>query len=698
MKHIFNVPLKIILSTSFIIFVTTSIIFIHILNTINKNSIADLKKNAQRSLYLVDFILHDKLKELKTMTSGIADKNSVRAALSAGNVQITLAKNLKEDASLNKLALIYITDKDGIVYSRQNNPLKFGDTLIDHPYIKKGLEGTTSAGIEIMTKEQLKDEGIINTIRKDTPDGIMLKVTTPVYDQNRYQILGTVTTMILLNNNLPLIEFMKNIAHCEIMIQQENGKVILNSFIVTPKKSKPIKNEIIYTKLELNNMIYFMAQRHIKNAENQNIGILSVFFPEIPFILIRINFIRQALLIFSFYMIVIIIVLARFSHRMNKPLKNLLNKITKTKNGNFNLKTKVKINDDIDLQQREAYFRSLIENASGLILVLDTQAHILYTSPSVENTLGYKPKEMLNKNIFDFIHPHDTLTVKDIFKKGIENPGQIQEIILNYRHKNNSWRFLEGTSKNLFADPTVKGTVLTLRDFSERKETEKAMRLIQLGKLVANIAHEVNNPLMIISGEAQLSLMENIENEQLNENLKIIINQCERAKGITQRMLKFARPSKGEPKETNIIEIIEPVIKILEHQYSLNNIKIIRNYMPALPKIIIDEKYIEEVMMNLLSNASDAMPHGGTITITTATENTSIKIEINDTGCGISEENMKSLFTPFFTTKEKGTGLGLSVSYGIITSYGGNIKIKSNENKGTTVTIILPVEKTRNDI
>ncbi|MFH1876168.1 MAG: response regulator [Candidatus Omnitrophota bacterium] len=220
----------------------------------------------------------------------------------------------------------------------------------------------------------------------------------------------------------------------------------------------------------------------------------------------------------------------------------------------------------------------------------------------------------------------------------------------------------------------------------------QSAKLAALGRLVSDMAHEVNNPLMIISGNAQLSLMEEISSETVKNNLKIIFEESQRAKDIMQRLLKFSRPSKGQVKKVDINTSIESVVSLLEHQFTLSNVEIKRNYANGLPPLAIDECQMHEVFMNLLNNARDAMHEGGIITISTSIRDNCLIIDFSDTGCGMSEEVIKKVFEPFFTTKEKGTGLGLAVSYGIVKVHNGELKLKSAPGKGTTATILLPLK------
>lgn len=231
------------------------------------------------------------------------------------------------------------------------------------------------------------------------------------------------------------------------------------------------------------------------------------------------------------------------------------------------------------------------------------------------------------------------------------------------------------------------------RDITGRREIEKSQRFLQLGKMVGNMAHEVSNPLMVISGRAQLSLMEEIQNEDLKKNLQLIFQECQRAKDIIQRMLKFSRPSKGQLKETDINKCVEDLINLVEHQFNLDNIVIKRHYAGDLPFLMIDDKQLQEVFINLLNNSREAMAESGTVEIKTYREGDLIRIDFKDSGSGMSQEVLAKIFEPFFTTKEKGTGLGLSVSYGIVKNYGGDLKFTSSPGKGATASIFLPVKK-----
>ena len=216
-------------------------------------------------------------------------------------------------------------------------------------------------------------------------------------------------------------------------------------------------------------------------------------------------------------------------------------------------------------------------------------------------------------------------------------------------------------------------------------------KLASLGKLIAEIAHEVNNPLMIISGNAQISLMQKSVSDDVKKNLNIVIEECQRAKTIIQRLLKFSKPSKGEVRLVDINKSLEAVLGISEHFLKLSNVEIKREYQDALPLVPMDEQLIQEVFMNLMNNAKDAMAQGGVMTIATSLEGERVRIDFKDTGSGMPEEVKQKIYEPFFTTKEKGTGLGLLICYGIVKAHNGELRFESQVNQGTTVTILLPL-------
>jgi len=224
-------------------------------------------------------------------------------------------------------------------------------------------------------------------------------------------------------------------------------------------------------------------------------------------------------------------------------------------------------------------------------------------------------------------------------------------------------------------------------------------KLASIGQLAAGVAHEINNPMGVILGFAQGILKTLPEDNPLRKPLTTMEKESLRCKRIVQNLLDFARHSEPTPHLININELIDTSCELVEHQISLQNVKLVKAYDPALPSIMADPSQLQQVFINIMLNAYQAMPDGGTLHITTRTVGSELQVIFTDTGPGIPPENVQNIFDPFFTTKEvgEGTGLGLSVSYGIVKAHGGDIEVESQVGKGTTFAIKLPLDKSEGD-
>lgn len=222
----------------------------------------------------------------------------------------------------------------------------------------------------------------------------------------------------------------------------------------------------------------------------------------------------------------------------------------------------------------------------------------------------------------------------------------------------------------------------------------RSEKLASIGKLAAGVAHEINNPLTGVLTNASLLMEDLPEGDPKREDVKVIVNETIRCREIVKRLLDFARQTKPQKKLINVNSLIENIILLVRNQTSFRNIVIEKELDSNLPEIMADGDQIQQVIINFILNAADAMPKGGTLKIYSKLleNNEFIELKFTDTGIGISEENRNRIFDPFFTTKENGTGLGLSISYGIIEQHGGTIYVESEVGKGTTFTVHLPIK------
>jgi two-component system NtrC family sensor kinase len=219
-------------------------------------------------------------------------------------------------------------------------------------------------------------------------------------------------------------------------------------------------------------------------------------------------------------------------------------------------------------------------------------------------------------------------------------------------------------------------------------------KLASLGVLAGGVAHEINNPLMVILGRTELMLMNQDLADVMKKDLETICNETQRIGNIVQNLLAFARKSRQEKIEpVQINDVLLRTLMLSEHQLTVGNVKVIKELDSSLPRIEANAGQLQQVFMNLLINAHHAMPEGGDLVVRTGqVPDERVFIEIGDTGSGIAEEDVNRIFDPFFTTKEegKGTGLGLAVSRNIIEGHGGEIGVQSATGVGTTFRVILP--------
>ena len=227
------------------------------------------------------------------------------------------------------------------------------------------------------------------------------------------------------------------------------------------------------------------------------------------------------------------------------------------------------------------------------------------------------------------------------------------------------------------------------------KETQERLirseRLAVIGNMAAYVAHEIRNPLATIGGFARSILRASSQDDQTRQNAGIIIEEVSRLERILANIMDFSKPVESVKVASQINEILENTCSLMEPYFKNGRIKLIKIFNSMIPKIVIDPTQIKQVFLNLIKNAVESMPGGGALTIETIVEDEHIKINITDTGEGMTAEIMQNIFVPFFTTKVDGTGVGLAVSQKIVDDLGGFIKVKSSLQEGSTFSIYLPI-------
>ena len=364
--------------------------------------------------------------------------------------------------------------------------------------------------------------------------------------------------------------------------------------------------------------------------------------------------------------------------------------------------------------------RTLVETSPDAVALIDLNTNILMINQQGMALAGYKNNnagDIIGRSILEFIAPKDRSQVAENVLKPVET-GSIRNFQCNALKKDGTQCPVE-LSASLIVDKGGKPRALmaVLRDITERKRTEMEMTALQeqlhqsqrmeaIGQIAGDIAHDFGNLLSIIKGYTNLSFHTLKEDDPLQENIKEIQKATERATALVRQLLDFSRHQVMEMKVLDLNTLLRDLDKML-HQVISEDIKLVMRLAEDLGKVKVDPKNIEQVILNLVVNARDAMPSGGKLFIETANveldeayarihiptkPGSYVMLSVSDTGDGMTPEVKERIFEPFFTTKEKGkgTGLGLSTVYRLIKQSRGNIWVYSKPGKGTTFEIYLP--------
>ena len=219
-------------------------------------------------------------------------------------------------------------------------------------------------------------------------------------------------------------------------------------------------------------------------------------------------------------------------------------------------------------------------------------------------------------------------------------------------------------------------------------------KLASLGRLSASIAHELNSPLTGVLSFSHFIKEGCPDQEQVQSDIDVVIRETERCKKIIKGLLDFARQSQPDKQLDDVIPVIEKALELVIYHKDFRNIEFVRSFAAGLPRLLFDKDQLQQVFMNLIVNAREAMAEGGRLYIGAACteDGKALDITFIDSGPGISEEDIQKIFDPFFTTKDMGTGLGLSISLGIIESHGGKLIVNSVKGQGASFVVRLPVD------
>jgi PAS domain S-box-containing protein len=362
----------------------------------------------------------------------------------------------------------------------------------------------------------------------------------------------------------------------------------------------------------------------------------------------------------------------------------------------------------------------LYENANDMILTLDLLGNFTSINRAAYASFGYRLEELLGKSLRDVVAPESFKYAMAILQKAVAERSDLTEIQpweFEGFKKDGTRVLLEVRARLILEDGNITGIQAIARDITERKQSEEEKALLQeqlrqsqkmeaIGRLAGGIAHDFNNLLTIIGGYSALSFFELKEGDPLKGKIRAVQKATERTANLTRQLLAFSRRQAMEMKVLDLNATLRDMDKMLRRVIG-EDIKLVVHLAEDLGRTKTDPGQIEQVIMNLVVNARDAMPDGGRLTIETANVELDevyarghvgvkpgryLMLSVSDTGAGMTREVKERVFEPFFTTKEtgKGTGLGLSTVYGIVKQTGGSVGVYSEPGKGTVFKIYLP--------
>ncbi len=350
----------------------------------------------------------------------------------------------------------------------------------------------------------------------------------------------------------------------------------------------------------------------------------------------------------------------------------------------------------------------IISTMPDSLLLVGPDQSITLANKATLKMLGYKESELIGQAV-------EIIFAEKDGEKAVVGGMAAEESEARFVVAETSFRTKAGKSVPISLSRSVmrdregklQGIIYIGRDITERKlaEEEKqrmeehlqiAGRLAAVGELSAGVAHELNNPLAAIQGFAQfLAQRENVD-ETTKSDAETIYKEAQRATRITGNLLSFARRQKPEKRLVSINEVVEKALELHAYRMKVNNIEVLLELDTGLPMTMADPDQMQQVFVNVLSNAEQAMTEahgGGKLCVKTQKVRKVIRIAFTDDGPGISEDNLRRMFDPFFTTKDvgKGTGLGLSICYGLVEGHGGHMYARSKPGKGTTIVVEIPI-------
>jgi PAS domain S-box-containing protein len=354
-----------------------------------------------------------------------------------------------------------------------------------------------------------------------------------------------------------------------------------------------------------------------------------------------------------------------------------------------------------DVRRAERHLASVVDSAHDLVASMDPEGKILTWNRAAERTSGFESEEVRGQYLPNLCSEEEKQKMGSWLAQLAKGQFTKKSIEINLMTKGGKEIPISWTGSRMLDDGRrIVGLVAVGRDLTERKRLEaqliQSAKLSSLGVMAGGIAHEIRNPLAISSAAAQL-LLERADDEKFREEAaEKIYSGIQRASYIIENLLKFARPPEERMVPMDINETLEETLSLLANQLRVQRVELRKDLAFDLPLVVGNKSLLQQVFSNMILNACNSMPDGGSLIITTRVgSDKKLEIQFADTGVGIPTEHLSKIFDPFFTTMPvgKGIGLGLSISYSIVQQHQGTIEVVSQVDQGTIFTVRLPGNK-----
>ena len=350
-----------------------------------------------------------------------------------------------------------------------------------------------------------------------------------------------------------------------------------------------------------------------------------------------------------------------------------------------------------EIRRMERHLASVVESATDIVVSTDTEGNILTWNKAAQRTTGYPLDELKGRSFFDYCDQGSAASVARLLSSGTsgESSGRIES---NLKTKDGQRRPVSWVFSQMTDDAAQTGGVVAVgRDLTQQRKFElqilESQKLAALGVMARGIAHEIRTPLAISSSAAQFLTEDNLTPEFLRECAEKVHSGIRKASTIIENLLRFAHPSADKSKTSlDLVRVMQEALTLVDSQAKVQNIEIRTHFPPEPCQILGVPSLLEQVFINLLLNALNAMPHGGTVDVFAEQSIGEVLVRVTDSGEGISPEDLLKIFDPFFTKAPlgKGTGLGLSICHSIVDQHGGRVSAESQSGKGSTFTVKLP--------